>query len=77
MNSKELGIFTAMTNPRAPEQYRITDGGTKLYTIMWGGLVCFEGVSLDKMNATELFAFYQKSLKELQLEMIMWDAKTS
>lgn len=66
MNSEELGIYTALTHPTSPEDYRITNDGTKLYTIMEGGLVCFEGEGLDKMSGVDLYHWAQRKAMELQ-----------
>jgi hypothetical protein len=64
MNSEELKIYTALTHPTAPESYRITDNGTKLWTIEQGSLICFEGEELDKMSASSLYFWYREKLTE-------------
>jgi hypothetical protein len=69
MNSEELRIYTALTHPTSPEDYRITEDGTKLYVMMNGVLVCFEGEELDKMSATHLYNWYVDQLTEYRLKM--------
>lgn len=64
MNSKELGIYTALTHPTSPEHYRIEDDGTKLYVISHGALIYLEGEKLDEMDPQELYRFYQEKLYE-------------
>lgn len=64
MNSEELKIYTALTHPTSPEDFRITDEGTKLYTIWNGVLVCFEGEGLDSMTPTALYFWYQEQLQQ-------------
>lgn len=63
MNVKELGIYTALRN--TPEEYRITDGGTRFYTLVYNTLVCFEGERLDELSQQELFDFFQRERLKL------------
>lgn len=64
MNSKELGIYTALTHSTSPEDYRIIDNGTKLYVLVPGGMVYFEGEKLDQMSSQELYEFYLRNRDE-------------
>lgn len=67
MNMKELGIYTSLRN--TPEQYRITDDGTKFYTLMYNQLVCFEGEGIDKMTSEQLAAFIRRSAQDFEALM--------
>lgn len=67
MNSREIGIYVALTHPAAPESYRIVDEGTKLYTLVDGVLVSFDGEKLDEMSATDLYLWAQR-------EIVKWRA---
>lgn len=64
MNGKEIGIYVALTHSAAPESYRITDDGTKIYVIVDGGLVYFEGKGLDEMGGAELYNWTQQKIRE-------------
>jgi hypothetical protein len=64
MNSKELRIYTALTHRDAPEDYRITDNGTRIYTMVDGALMYFEGEDLDDMNPRELYAWTQNEIRK-------------
>ncbi|QEQ93897.1 hypothetical protein SEA_KARDASHIAN_32 [Streptomyces phage Kardashian] len=64
MNSEELKIYTLLTHPTAKEDYKITDEGTKLWVMVDGGLVYFEGEGLDKMSPSSLYFFYREKLQE-------------
>ena len=68
MNSEELKIYTALTHPTSPENFRITDNGTKLWTLVDGSLHHFVGEELDKMSATKLYFWYQEKLTEYRFE---------
>lgn len=63
MNVRELEIFTALRN--TPERYRITDGGTELYTLVHNALVCFEGEGLDGLPQQGAYDFYRRERLEL------------
>jgi hypothetical protein len=69
VNSKELRIYTALTHPTSPEDYRITDDGKKLYTIMDGGLVCLDGENLDKMKPIDLYDWARRKMNGLRLAL--------
>jgi hypothetical protein len=64
VNSEELKIYTALTHPVAPESYRVTDNGTRLYVLINGVLAMFGGEALDEMTPNELYAWYQNRLEE-------------
>lgn len=68
MNSEELKIYTLLTHPTAPQSYHISDNGTKLWSIIEGALVYFEGENLDQMSATSLFFWYRTKLEEHRLK---------
>lgn len=68
MNSEELKIYTLLTHPTAPQSYHISDNGTKIWSIVDGSLVYFEGENLDSMSATSLFFWYQEKLKDYRFE---------
>lgn len=67
MNSKEIGIYVALTHSAAPESYRITDGGTKIYVIVDGTLVFFEGEKLDEMSGIQLYNWTQQKIHEWRM----------
>lgn len=67
MNSAEIGIYVALTHPTARESYRITDDGTKIYVLVDGGLVYFEGVDLDKMSSLVLYRWVQHEIMDLRM----------
>lgn len=67
MNSQELKIYTALTHVEQPEDYRITDDGTKLYTLMDGGLVRFEGIDLDKMCPMQLYHWARSKMNDQRM----------
>lgn len=67
MNSEELRIYTALTHPTSPEDYRITENGTKLYTMMDGSLICVEGESLDQMSPIDLYHFAQEKMMQIRI----------
>lgn len=67
MNSEELRIYTALTHPTSTEDYRITDDGARLYVMVDGSLVRFEGEGLDKLSPSALYFFYREKLEEYRL----------
>ena len=69
MNSKELRIYTLLTHPTSPQSYEITDDGTKLWVMVDGTLVGFDGEGLDKMTASSLYFFYREKLQEHRMKI--------
>lgn len=67
MNSQELKIYTALTHPVAREDYRITNDGTRIYTLVDGALEYFEGVDLDKMESLQLYCWTQSKISDLRM----------
>lgn len=66
MNVRELGIYTALQN--TPEQYRITDEGTRLWVLEYNVLVCLKGEKLDEMHPKDLYEWYQYKLREYKIQ---------
>jgi hypothetical protein len=64
MNSEELKIYTLLTHLTAREDFAITDDGTKLWVMVDGSLMHFEGEGLDKLTPTSLYFFYQEKLQD-------------
>lgn len=64
MNNKELKIYTALNHRDAPEDYRITDEGTRIYTMVDGVLMYFDGERLDEMGSRELYVWTQEKIRE-------------
>lgn len=66
--NESLGFYIAMTHPQKPDQYRVSEDGTKLYMMERGLMVCLEGEDLDKMTPAELYAWHLPKLREWKQE---------
>jgi hypothetical protein len=60
MNREERSIYTGLKSN--PDMIYVTADGTKLYTLVTGGMMCFSGVDFSSMDEEQINLYIQEKL---------------